>query len=309
MLPKNILKYGLYSTFSLSALYYSTKVQNNDIRMGIIGLLGQVTTDFIFHPLDLINTRTKFFFNEKINALETSKRILTTTGWTGLFRGGSVTILGSSFSGFIYFSTYKKLKILFKKMLEGESDVKYIAYTLATILSELIVYPLYYPFDLIKTRILTGQYLYRNFWDGIKKIYFEAKNNNTNIIKAYYTGFVPSLALNLSQTFLVFFTFEITRDYYANKRSVSAEEIKGFDYFVCTFISGFVTSASLNFLEVYSIQKIVNGDKINFRKFMSVKNFYAMQSGLLTRMFYGIFYTIFLLESINIYGKFFNLHL
>lgn len=59
---KNTIKYGVYSSISLTALYLTKYIQNNDIKMGVVGLLGQITTDLFFHPLDLVNTRTKFYF-------------------------------------------------------------------------------------------------------------------------------------------------------------------------------------------------------------------------------------------------------
>lgn len=306
---KNTIKYGVYSSISLTALYLTKYIQNNDIKMGVVGLLGQITTDLFFHPLDLVNTRTKFYFNEKVNAFDMSRRIITTTGWTGLFRGGSVTLLGSGFAGFIYFSWYKKLKDLFKKILEGEENINYVVYTFASILSEFIIYPLFYPFDLVKTRIQTGQFAYKNFFDGVKDIYFNSPNKGFKAIKEYYVGFCPSFALSLMGTFLVFFTFELTRDYIAEKKNIKSEEIVGLNYFLCSFIAGFVSASSLNFLEVYSIQKMIHGDKISFRNFISLKNFNAIKSGLVTRIFFGVFYTVFLLEAINFYGKIYHIHL
>lgn len=309
MLSKNFFKYAVYSSISIIGLYFMKKIENQDLRMGMVGLLGQVTTDLFFHPLDLVNTRTKYYFKEKINSIDMSKRILSTTGWRGLYRAGSVTFLGSSFSGFVYFSSYKKLKDLFKKVFDGEAELNYVVYTLSSILSELCIYPLYYPFDLVKTRIQTGQYAYKNFFDGVKKIYLNSKRTGISVIKDFYTGFSPSFIFNLSSTFLVFFTFEITRDYIAKKKNIKNDEVVGFDYFFCSFMAGFVTAATLNFLEVYSIQKVVHGDEITFKKFLSAKNFYAIKSGLMARMISGIFYTIFLLESINFYGKILKAHI
>ena len=315
MQAKNIFKFknACYTTLTISGIYLTTKIEDKNIRMGVTGLLAQVTTDFIFHPFDLVNTRTKYFFKEKINALDMSRRIYNTTGITGFFRGASVTIQGSSFIGFIYFAFYKKFKEFFHKIFSDENDKEknsnFLVYTFSALAAELIIYPLYYPFELIGTRIQIGKYTYLNFFDGVKTILNKSERKGLRKIKDLYTGFVPCLFLNLSSTFLTFFTFEMMRDYFANKQNIPAEEIKGVQYFLCSFMAGVVKTCTLNFLEVYSIQKISLGKKITFRKFLSVKNIGAMKSGIFIEISSGILHTIFILESINIFGKIYNVNL
>lgn len=334
---KNIFKYAIYSGLTFSGIFFSSRVEDKNIRMGIVGLLGQVTTDFIFHPLELVNARTKYFFKEKINALDMSRRIMSTTGFSGFFRGGSITLLGSSFNGFIYFAFYKKFKEFFTKIFatnnnneinkdkdkdngkdnfdinlnntENDKSSNFVVYTLSSIAAELVIYPLYYPFDLIKTRIQIGQNAYFNFFDGVKQILEKSEREGYGKIRDLYVGFTPCLMLNICGTFLTFFTFEVSRDYFAKKQNIPAEEIKGLQYFLCSFMAGFVTASSLNFLEVYSIQKVALGKEITFRKFLSVKNLDAIKSGMLIKMGSGILYTIFILESVNLYGKIFKVNL
>lgn len=306
MFPRNILKYSTYSSLTLCGLYFSTKIIDKDIKMGIVGLIGSVTTDLLFHPFDLVNTRTKFHYTEKINTFQMTKHLISTTGFTGLYRGGSVTILGSSFSGFVYFFLYIKLKDFFKKIFNGEENMNYIIYTLASILSEAALIPFYYPFELVKTRIETGQYNYKNFFDGIKQIYLNSNKNGLNILSEYYSGFMSSFFLGISSVFLVFFTFENSRDFFAKKRNCTAEEVEGFDYFLCSFFAGFVTSTAFNFVDVYTIRKQVHGDEISFKKFLIWKNLYAMKSGLFLDIFSGVCHTIIFLESLNFYGKIFD---
>lgn len=304
---KSIYKYSSIAIGTGIGLYYSSKIKNSHLRMGIAGLLAQVTTDFVFHPLDLVNTRTKYFYADKLSSFTIINKIKNSTGISGFFRGGSVTILGSSVAGFIYFSVYKKIKDAMKQILEGEANLYFLAYSLASVMSEIIVYAFYYPFDLVKTRIQTGQYIYKNFFDAIQKIW--DKDSIFNSFKKLYSGFLPSLTLNICSSFLVFFTFELSRDYIANKKNINSEDIAGFDYLFCTVLAGVVSSTALNFLEVYSIQKIVNPREVSFKSFFKPKNLYALKSGLLARNLYGILYTIFLLEFIKLYGLIYKVKL
>jgi hypothetical protein len=73
--------------------------------MGIACLLDQITTDLIFYPLDVVNTRTKYLFSERLNIRQMARRIYKSSGLFGILTGGSVMLWGPSFSGLVYFST------------------------------------------------------------------------------------------------------------------------------------------------------------------------------------------------------------
>jgi hypothetical protein len=104
-------------------------------------------------------------------------------------------------------------------------------------------------------------------------------------------------------------TFEITRDFIAKRRKIRDEEVKGFDYFLCILTTGIFSALVLNFLEVYSIQKMIHGDKISFKKFLLKESLNALKSRISAKLIYGVFYTITLLEYFNIYGMIFKNHL
>jgi hypothetical protein len=308
MNSNRIAKYILTAALGGSAFYYSLRIKDTNFRMAVAGLLGQVTVDFLFHPIDLINTRTKYFYMDNVKTYTIAKRILYTTGPRGFFRGASVTILGSSVSGFVYFYFYKRIKEYMKKILEKDENLFFIAYTVSSFVSEVIVYVFYYPFDLIKTRIQTGQYEYKNFSDAINQIC--DKRDIVGSFKKLYTGFIPSLTLCTTSTTLTFFTFEISRDHFAHKRNIKSEDVSGMDYFKCCLITGIVTAFSLNFLEVYTIQKIVHGKNFTFKMFIKPKHFIqATTSGILARSSYGICCTIFWLEILKMYGKIYDVTL
>lgn len=309
MIRQHWIKYSLFSATIFSGLYFSRNLKDRNIRMGIAGLLGQMTTDIIFHPIDVVNTRTKFFFSEKLNIRQMAKKIYGSEGLFGIFRGGTIMLWGSAFSGFVYFSVYRRLKEFFKKKFGEKKGWNTLTYVLSAMLTQSVVYPLAYPIDLVKTRVQTGEYNYVNIQDGIKKIYQNSKNKSIGILKDYWVGFTPNYSLNVAASILVFLTFESTRDFIAQRRGISSHDVKGLDYFICTFVAGTITAVTLNFLEVYSIQKCIHGDKISFKEFLSKDNIHALRSGISARLFSGIFYTIMLLESVNIYGKIFRTHL
>jgi hypothetical protein len=308
MNSKKLSNYFITGGIGVLALYSSFKIENKNYRMAVAGLLGQVTADFLFHPIDLVNTRTKYFYMDKVKTLTIAKRIISTTGLRGFFRGASVTILGSSVAGSVYFYFYKRIKEYMKKLFEHDPSLNFIAYTFSSFVSEVIVYIFYYPFDLIKTRIQTGQYEYKNFPDAIRQICH--KKDIMGSLKKLYTGFTPSLILCTTSMTLTFFTFEISRDHFAQKRNIKSEDVNGLDYFICSLTTGVVTSFSLNFLEVFTIQKIVHGKNFTIKTFLKPKHFLqATTSGILARNVYGIFYTIFWLEILNIYCKLYDVTL
>jgi hypothetical protein len=301
------LKYSACVVAISVGIGLSLKLKNPQYRMGIIGLLSQVTTDFLFHPLDLVNVRTKYYYKEKLTTYNTTKRILNTTGITGFFRGGTVTLMASSMSGFIYYTLYRNIRERVKSVIKDEKKY-FIAYSLASIISQLSLYIFYYPFELVKTRIQTGQYAYKHFFDGIYKIY--TNSDKGKFFANVYLGYVPSMFLSTSTAFLVFFTFEVSRDCIARARGIRSHDVAGFDYFACTLLAGIVSATTLNFLEVYTIQRQIHGEQVTFTEFLRAQNIRTiLTSGLLARNLYGIFYTVFLLEVVNLYGKIYDVKL
>jgi hypothetical protein len=300
------IKYLKFATYSISipALFIlSKKIDNPYYRIGIVGLLAQVTTDFLFHPIELINVRTKYFFKQGHTTLTTTKHILSTSGPIGYFRGGSVTLLGSSIGGLTYFTLYKNIKERIKKRT-NESHY-YLAYSLASTISELLVYAFYYPFEIIKTKIQSGQFNYKNFFDGLDNIY--KSSDSGKFIPNLYQGMMSSLSLAMLTTFTVFISFELSRDYVAKLKGIDSSEVDGWDYFYCCLCSGLVSSSLLNFLEVYVIQRQVHGGAVSFREFLLSENLRrTLTSGLVARNIHGVFYTVSLLEFLQIYGDVYN---
>jgi len=309
MLKQHCLKYSFFSATVLCGIYYSRNLNDKHIKMGIAGLLAQMTTDLIFHPIDVVNTRTKYYFREKLNIRQMSKKIYYNEGLFGIYRAGSVMLWGSAFSGYTYFFLYKIFKEFFKNKFGENSQYRSFVYALSAMITQCFVYPLVYPIDLVKTRLQTGEYNYLNLQEGIKQIYLNSNKIGMAVIREFYVGFIPNFSLSVTSSILVFLTFESTRDFIAKRKNIKADDVIGLDYLLCTFMAGSITAISLNALEVYSILKCIHGDRINFRNFLSKENSHALKSGICARLFSGVFYTIFLLELVNTYGKVFQTNL
>jgi hypothetical protein len=301
-----LFKYPVFVLAASSIYVLSYNIQNPYYKIGLVGLLAQMTTDIIFHPIELINVRTKYHYKLGQSTLQTTKSVYNHSGLTGFIRGSSVTLLGSSTAGFIYFTLYKSIKEYIKK--DTDESRYYIAYTIASTVSEFIVFTGYYPFEVIKTRIQSGRFGYKNFFDGVGTIY--ASSEKGRFVRNMYQGLTSSLLLSISTTFVVFMTFELSRDYLAKKRGVQSSEVRGWDYFFCTLLAGFVSATTLNFLEVYVIHRQVHGNEIRLGEFFNRKNMWnILGSGLGARNLHGIFYTVCLLEFLNFYGDIYNVKL
>ena len=301
-LLKPLTGVGVIGTFS----HLTFKTENKHLKMAYSGVAAQVVSDIIFHPIDLININTKYNFQNKTNSVDTFKKVYKQYGFRGFYRGLDVLILSSAIYGFAYYTIYKYVKESILNAYKGDDEMNFVAYTLASISGELILI-FYYPFDMIKTRILSFSVSYKNLYQGLKEII--DKTSVTKSIRNLYSGFIPTTILHSSWSMILLVSFEMCRDYIAKRKGILSSEVMGWDYFFASCFSGVVTASFTNVMEVYTIQKQVHGDSVTTKSFMKSQFFYAMRSGIGIRMFYGIFYTIVLLENINMFGRFFGIHL
>mmetsp|Transcript_4414 Transcript_4414/g.2906 ORF Transcript_4414/g.2906 Transcript_4414/m.2906 type:complete len:171 (-) Transcript_4414:498-1010(-) len=94
-----------------------------------------------------------------------------------LFRGSQAVLYGYALSSMAYFYCYAKVKELLRVIFHQEDGMGFLVTFLTAIIaaagSEIVALPLYYPFDLIKTRMQTSNHLYKynNLLDAFFKIY------------------------------------------------------------------------------------------------------------------------------------------
>lgn len=107
----------------------------------------------------------------------------------GFLKGFSAAFYGAAIYGFAYFSIYKILKGYFKDRFEGKVDMA-VCYLLASFTTEVLTLSVKFPYDLIKCRLQSVNYIfkYQNLPHAFKK---EIK---TNGVMALYKGAMPFLA-------------------------------------------------------------------------------------------------------------------
>ena len=299
---KSLAGFGVLGT----CCNYIYKSENKYLKMSCSGVMAQVVSDIIFHPIDLININTKYNFSHKTNSYSTMMKVYRSHGLKGFYIGLDVLVFSSIIYGFSYYTIYKYVKETIITNYKGDDDMKFVAYVLASLAGELILI-FYYPFDMIKTRILSLSVPYKNLIQGLKHVRDKKSLNKT--IRNLYSGFIPTTILHSMWSMILFVSFEMCRDYIAKRKEIQSSEVKGWDYFFASCFSGIVTSSFTNVFEVYTIQKQVHGSEITTKSFKNSHLFFAMRSGIGARMFYGIFYTIVLLENINMFGKMCGVHL
>ena len=213
--------YAGYAAFSVAFLFLANhhrKSKNEILRIGFAGSIAQFVTEFIFHPIDVINTRTKAEISHgNMNSYKMIRRIVDKEGMYGFWRGASATFYGALLGGLIYFSTYKSLKNLMKSHENPvhKSRIHTFSYLISSLLGESMFLVFYYPYDLIRTRMQTRTpgFEYKGPVDGCRRIL----NGKIRNFHKLYVGATPSFILNLSNQSIMFTVLESMREYYLTK--------------------------------------------------------------------------------------------
>ena len=159
--------YGLLS-------YKAIRVENEILRMGIAGSIANIICESAFHAVDTVNIRAKAS-EHSISTLSMVNKIWRKEGLYGFSKGFSACFYGASICGFMYFSLYKAFKVYFTDYF-GDSVDTAVSFLLASFCAELITLSVQYPYDLIKCRLQSVNYLfkYQNIPHAVTK---EIKNN------------------------------------------------------------------------------------------------------------------------------------
>lgn len=83
-----------------------------------------------------------------------TRDIFKTEGINGFFRGYSATFYSSIISGFVYFYIYKHLKLFLKDKIDNPNYLTMI-YAAASWTAESFALLVYYPYELVRVRMLT----------------------------------------------------------------------------------------------------------------------------------------------------------
>lgn len=167
---------GQYLTDKEDLHSQSGKASSREIiRMGIAGSLANLMVEAGFHFADTVNTMNKIS-EKNMSTISTVKHLYKKEGLYGFSRGFSACFYGSITCGFIYFSLYKIFKQTFKDYLGKDYNVAW-TYFSAAFTAELITLSLYYPYDMIKCRLQSKNYVfrYKNLVHAFKKELFNQR--------------------------------------------------------------------------------------------------------------------------------------
>jgi len=156
------------------------------LRMGVAGSIAHVIVECGFHVIDTVNV------NAKADAVHVStstmvRKMWAKEGMTGFGRGISACFYSATVGGFIYFTIYKLLKTYLAGVLPNIDQG--LVFALAGFISEGVTICMKYPFDLVKCRLQSVNYIfkYQSIPHAFRK---EVKGNG---IKALYEGMAPYL--------------------------------------------------------------------------------------------------------------------
>lgn len=157
--------------------------------MGAAGSLTVLIGESSFYFIDAVNTRSKIIQHHNAPFYRMLREIVVKEGIRkGLYKGYSASFYGSLMYGYIYFYIYKGLKVYMKESLGGPSSasMKAAIYASASTIAECIALSIYYPFELIKVRLLTKNdyYKYHSVSDAFRKII----NNDKLGVLGLYRG-------------------------------------------------------------------------------------------------------------------------
>jgi len=302
--------FGFGAIVSISAYFVRDK-GNEFLRMGLAGSFAQIATEFFFHPLDVINTRTKAEIVGKIDSFKMTRRIYSKEGLFGFTHGLSATYYGALIGGMIYFSTYK----FFKNLLKMESNDQnkkhnFFAYLFSSSIGELFFMIIYYPFDLVRTRMQTRSthYNYNDVQDAFKQIL--GKKQRLRRVRKLYVGATPSFMLNISNQCLIFSITESLREYFMIKKKVNhIKDLSFWEYHTCSVSAGAIAGAVTNILEVITINKQILGKKFNLSQFIKEHGLYSFRAGILARMLINSLHTVTLFTVVDEISMFFGVEL
>ena len=153
-------------------LYSSCHSKSELVRLGAAGSLTGLLAESPFYFIDAINAKSKVL-ERNMKFSQMFKHIVKTDGILGLFKGCSASFYSLIISGYLYFYIYKGTKVFLKDKFHPSSTSMLAAiYLSASMISEIISLFIYYPFELVKVRILTknDKFQYYSASDGFRKI-------------------------------------------------------------------------------------------------------------------------------------------
>lgn len=146
---------ALFSFAYYNLIQYARRSENDILKVGAAGSLTFLISESAFYNVDAINAKSKML-DVNVSFREMVSRIYKTEGLKGFYQGYSTVYYSQAVSGFIYFTVYKSIKKLMKDNTQSKSaSVSALIYAAASTLAEIVTLAFYYPYELVKIRLLT----------------------------------------------------------------------------------------------------------------------------------------------------------
>lgn len=242
---------GFIGTYVYS-LYMAKKSDNDVLRMGAAGSITILISESSFYFIDAVNARSKIL-NENVRFVDMIRSILKNEGIKGLYKGYSASFYSSILYGYLYFYMYKGLKVYMKEHIHPHStSMTAFIYASASTVAEVFALVLYYPYELVKVRLLTKNdvYKYESVSDAfikiVKKDHFKGLYRG---VGAFFFAFMGQYTLQMTIYESIIDSVIKTKgqDHYRNNENY---------YVITTSIqSGVIAAFFTNFLEVIVVRK------------------------------------------------------
>lgn len=267
------------------------------IKIGLAGSLAQGISELSFHFIDTVNNRCKVN-KGPTKSIPHLRKMIASEGYRCLFRGINVTFYTGFCGGLVYFALYKYIKDQMKGSSSRGFGQEYIRYFCAAFVSELATLFIYYPMEMIKTRMQVGQsyYRYNGLADALKKIIFNPEGGvNKGAIKSLYIGSLPYFCNFTLYTAVQFACYEgIIYSLLLTRHKIKPNwdaDIHALSFVGIAAISGTIASLATNWIEVITVQRQINPSK-NIIEYIKEEKTAVLIKGILPRLLYNVSQTL-----------------
>jgi hypothetical protein len=244
-----------FTCIYIYSIYKAHKSENEVLRIGAAGSLTTLIGESSFYFIDAINARSKILTNN-VSFTSMLKKVLKNEGVGGLFKGYTACYYSSIFYGYLYFYMYKGIKCYMKEseMYQNSKSTSFRAliYASSSTIAEVISLLIYYPYELVKIRLLTKNdiYKYESVSDAFVKIV------RKDGVRGLYRGCVSFFFAFLGQYTMQMTTYELLTDGIIKEKGLDHyHEHQNFYVIRSSVISGIIAGFITNPLEVIVLRK------------------------------------------------------
>ena len=200
----------------------------------------------------------------------------------GFGKGFSAAFYGAALYGLVFFGTYKMMKGFFREYFDGKYDLG-LCYLLASCVTETISLSVKYPYDLIKCRLQSVNYVFK-YQDLPHAFRKEIRGNG---VMSLYRGSMLFLATQATFTMLEIPIYERLMLFF--KRKWGMEEFEKSELYanmISGLIAGVVAASLTNPLEALTVAKQTQPD-LNVLQMVRQEGMSLMTRGLVPRVVYN----------------------